>query len=81
MAHEHGSAPQPLHELLQPREAVQVEVVRGLVEEHDVEAGQQQRGETHPCRLATGQRGHERVRPDTVPVQVVRQPELGEHDR
>ena len=45
VADDHGAATQPGDEALQPSQPVQVEVVRGLVEEHQVEAAQQQRRE------------------------------------
>ena len=48
----------PAHERLEPLEAVEVEVVGGLVEQHDVEAAQQQRGERRAGRLAARERGH-----------------------
>ncbi len=43
---------------VEPRE---VEVVGRLVEQHEVEAAEQQCSERGPRRLAAGQRGHERV--------------------
>ena len=51
-------AAKALNELLQLGQAVQVEVVRGLVEQEHVVAAEQQRGQPGPGRLATGQRGH-----------------------
>ena len=71
---EHDAAAQPADERLEPLEAGEVEVVGGLVEQHDVEAAQQQRREGGPGGLAAGQRGHQRVRRDVGP-------EVGEHRR
>jgi hypothetical protein len=64
VAHQHGPGTQPGHERLQAREAVQVQVVRRLVQQEDVVAGQQERRHARPGRLATGQRRHERVQAD-----------------
>ena len=46
------------HELLEQVEPVDVEVVRRLVEQVGVVAGEQQRCQPDPCRLAPGQRRH-----------------------
>ena len=48
-------ARRPVHEALQPLQAVQVEVVGRLVEQEDVVAGQQQGGESGAGRLAAGE--------------------------
>ena len=45
------------HEALEPVEAVEVEVVRRLVEQEDVEAGEQDRGQRAASGLAARQRG------------------------
>ncbi len=71
---EHDAAPLAVDEGLEAVEPRQVEVVRRLVEQHEVEAAQQQRGERRPRGLTTRERGHERVRPDV-------ETELGEHGR
>ena len=52
------SAAAAVQEVLQPFEAVEVEVVGGLVQEHDVEPGQQERRESHPRRLTAGKLRH-----------------------
>ncbi len=51
-------------ELLQPGQAVQVEVVGGLVQQEDVVAGEQQRGEGGAGGLAAGQGRHRLVEAD-----------------
>ena len=53
--HDHQRRVQPEDEPLQPVEAVEVEVVGGLVEQEHVEAGEQQGGELGPGGLAAGQ--------------------------
>ena len=58
---QHRAAAQALHEGLEPREAVEVEVVRRLVEQHDVEPAEQQRRQGHPCGLPAGQPRHQGV--------------------
>ena len=74
VAHQHHSAAQFGDETLQPGQPVQVEVIGRLVEQHDVETRQQQRGQTHPRRLPTRERGHlGRVRRLAI------QPQVGEH--
>ena len=55
------SAAAALKEVLEPLEAVEVEVVGGLVQEHDVEPGQQERRERRPRRLATGKLRHAEI--------------------
>ena len=60
MRDQHGAAAQTLHERLEPGETVEVEVVRRLVEQHDVEAAEQQRRQRHPRCLPAGQSGHPR---------------------
>ena len=59
---DHAAGP-PGHDVLQPGQAVEVEVVRRLVEEGEVEAGEQNGGEGHLGLLAAGQRRH-RLRRD-----------------
>ena len=54
----------PCDEGLEPGEAGEVEVVGRLVEQHDVEAAEQQRRERGPRRLPARERRHQRVRPD-----------------
>ncbi len=56
-----GARAQALHEPLQALQTLQVQVVGRLVEQEDVVAGEQQRGEARAGRLATGQRGHRQV--------------------
>ena len=51
-----GAGAQAGDELLQPLQAVEVEVVGRLVEQEDVVAAEQQRGEAGAGRLAAGQR-------------------------
>ena len=48
VADQHDAAAQAAHERLQPLQAVEVEVVGGLVEQHDVEAAEQQGGQRRP---------------------------------
>ncbi len=67
---QHDAAAEALDERLEPGEPVEVEVVGGLVEEHHVEAAQQQRGQRDARRLAAGQRRHEGVGAD-VEAEVV----------
>ena len=71
---QHDPGAQPAHERLEPLEPGQVEVVGGLVEQHDVEAAEQQRGQRGAGGLPAGQRGHQRVRADV-------EAEVGEHRR
>ena len=52
------AAASPLQEGLEAFEAVEVEVVGGLVEQHDVVARQQERREGDPGRLAPGEGRH-----------------------
>ncbi len=80
MADEDDPASEAAHEALEPVEAVQVEVVRRLVEQHDVEPREQQGGEADAGGLPAGQRGHQRLRPDAVLVGADGQAEVGEHD-
>ena len=54
---DHGAARALGDEALQPGEAVEVEVVGGLVEQQDAEAGEQDRGERRAGRLPAGERG------------------------
>jgi hypothetical protein len=53
---DHGAAGALRDEALQPCQAVEVEVVGRLVEQQDVEAGEQDRGERRARGLATGER-------------------------
>ena len=46
---------------LEPRDALRVEVVRGLVEEEDVGVGEQQPRERDAAAFAAGERGDVRV--------------------
>jgi hypothetical protein len=48
--------------LLQPQDALGVEVVRRLVQQQQVGLAQQQLAERDPAALATGQRGDRRIR-------------------
>ncbi len=57
-------ARRPVTKRLQALQAVQVEVVGRLVEQEDVVAGEQQRGEAGAGRLAAGERGHRLVQAD-----------------
>ena len=52
---EHDAVAQPAHEGLQPPQALEVEVVGGLVEQHQVEAAQQQSGQRRAGGLAPRQ--------------------------
>ena len=61
---------------LQPVEAVEVEVVGRLVEEEDVVAGEQQRGQADPRGLAAGQGGHPAVQVDPL---AEGEAQVGEH--
>ncbi len=70
MADQHGAGAQALDEGLQPLQAVQVEVVGGLVQEEEVVAGEQQRGEAGPGGLAAGEGGHRQVEADLQPERV-----------
>ncbi len=70
MAHQDRTGAQPRDELLQAGEAVEVEVVGGLVQQEDVIAAEQQRGQPGAGRLATGEAGHR-------PVEIHLQPEGG----
>lgn len=58
MADQHGAGPQTRDELLQPFQPVEVEVVGRLVEQEDVVAAEQQRGEPGAGGLAAGERVH-----------------------
>ena len=71
---QHDAGAQPADERLQPLEPGEVEVVGGLVEQHHVEAAQQQRGEGRTSGLTAGERGHQGVRVDV-------ETELGQHRR
>ena len=63
MRDQDGAAAQALHEGLELGQPVEVQVVGGFVQEHDVEPAQQQGGERHAGRLAAGQASHSGVRP------------------
>ena len=67
---EHDAGGQAAQEALEPREPGEVEVVRRLVEQEHVEAGEQDRGERRAGGLAAGQGAHLAVRaaaePDVV---------------
>ena len=58
-------------EALEPVEAGEVEVVGRLVEQEHVEAGQQDRGQRGPGRLAARQRGQVHVEPVDREAEVV----------
>src|SRR5207244_10358807 len=58
---DHGRPRQVVDEPLEPREAVEVEVVRRLVEEEDIEAREQDGGELRARRLAARQPAELRV--------------------
>ena len=58
MADQDGSGPQAPHEPFQDLQPGDVQIVGRLVEQEDVVAGQQQRGEVDTGRLATRQAGH-----------------------
>src|SRR5215472_14792088 len=64
VADDDGPAAQAPDERLQPGQAIQVKVVRRLVEQEDVVAAEQQRGQSGPCGLAAGQLGHRVVEVD-----------------
>ena len=51
----HDAAGKVAQEALEPSEPLQVEVVRRLVQEEDVEPGQQDRPERRPARFTTGE--------------------------
>ena len=59
MGDQHDPAAQPAHERLEPFQAGEVEVVGRLVEQHEVEAAEQQRGQRGPGRLPAGEGGHQ----------------------
>ncbi len=61
VADENDARGQPGDEPLQPVEAVEVEVVRRLVEQVHVEPAEEQRGQTGTCCLAAAQHGHRTV--------------------
>jgi len=71
---QHDAGAQAAHEGLEPLQAGDVEVVGRLVEQHHVEATEQQGGECDPGGLPAGQGRHEGVHADL-------EPELGEHRR
>ena len=68
----HHSGPQLHDESLETVQSVQIQIVGGLIQQQDVVAGQQQRGQTDPRGLAPGQRRHRRR-------QVHREAEVIEH--
>ena len=53
-----------LHEPLESCEAVEVEIVRRLVEEQDIETREQNRRQREPCRLSTRERLHDAAHVD-----------------
>ena len=59
MGHQHDAATQALDERLQPGESVKVEVIRGFVQQDDVEAAQQEGGERNACSLPSGESRHD----------------------
>ena len=48
----------PGHHVLEPGQAVEVEIVGRLVQQRDVEAGEQDRRQRHPRLLPARQRRH-----------------------
>ena len=60
MGYQHHTTAHPLHDLLETRQTVEVEIVGGLVEQDDVEPRTQQRGKPDTRRLPAGQVRHER---------------------
>jgi hypothetical protein len=69
---------EPADECLEPLEPVEVEVVRRLVEQHDVEPAEQESGQTHSGGLTARERGHGgRIRRDAAEIET----ELRQHDR
>ena len=72
MRDHHHAHPLPGDEPLQPGQPVQVEIVRGLVEQQDVEPRQQQRRQPDAGGLSARQAGHRHGRID-------RQTQLGQH--
>ena len=58
VGNQHHAAAQALHEGLELGQSVEVQVVRGFVQEHDVEAAEQQCRERHAGGLAAGEPGH-----------------------
>ena len=73
MADDHEAGLQPEHELLEPLEPGEVEVVGRLVEQEHVVAAEQHAGQRGPGRLPAGQRRRLRVE------QAERQPEVRAH--
>ena len=69
--HHHDDAGEALDEGLQPAQTVEVEVVRGLVEEQDVHPGQQDRGQRQPGPLPARQRGGRLVEHPLVEPEVL----------
>lgn len=60
MAHKDHAAAHASDDLFQPGQSVEVEIVGGLVEKDDVEAGAQQRRQAHARGLTSGETGHQR---------------------
>ena len=58
MGNQHHTAAQALHKRFQLGQAVQVQVIGGLIQQHDVEPAQQQGGERHARGLSAGEPGH-----------------------
>ncbi len=75
VADDDGAGAQPADEALEPVQAVEVEVVRRLVEEEDVVPGEEQRGEPRPRRLAAGE--HRRLGVERDEQTEVRRDRLG----
>ena len=74
MRHDHRAAGQlVVQEPLEALEAGEVEVVRRLVEQEHVEAGEHDRGQARPRRLPARERGHLEVE------DAGREPEVGAH--
>ena len=69
---EDDPAAESLHERLEARQPVEVEVVGRLVEQDDVEPAEQERGQGDPGGLPAGQGRHQRVGADV-------EPEVGQH--
>ena len=78
VAHQHHTTTKFADELLESREAVEVEIVGRLIEQDDVESRQHQCRQSHPRRLPTRQGGHQRrLRPHRIGVE----PQVGQHGR
>jgi hypothetical protein len=71
VGHDHERGVEPGDEPLQPVEAVEVEIVGRLVEQEDVEPGEQQPGEPGPGGLPARQPGDRPVEEAGVEAEVV----------